>query len=356
MSATFAPLDPEQLTAFSALRDAAIAHSLAASEAAHPAVFARFGPRGRAACAEDIAYHLDFLEPALESGQADAFLSYLAWLAEVLRSRGVPTGSLPDSLRHLDAFYRGALPTAAADTLSHVLNAGVIHLASGAPPPAYDRPGPDPWDEADAFRDAILKGERRGAQRLFESALDRSSTLIGSEVHVIQPAMYAIGRAWQENRASVAQEHLATAISQSLMAAAFGQVLPADDNGGRALFACTPGNHHDVGLRMVCDAFEMDGWQAQFLGGNTPLPALLSQCSEFAPHVLCLSASLPQHLRALRTTLATLRQHLGDACPKVIVGGLVFNQFPSLADTLDAQWLGPTAEDAALAARALLPH
>jgi hypothetical protein len=65
---------------------------------------------------------------------------------------------------------------------------------------------------------------------------------------------------------------------------------------------------------------------------------------------------LPQHLRALRTTLATLRQHLGDACPKVIVGGLVFNQFPSLADTLDAQWLGPTAEDAALAARALLPH
>ncbi len=352
----FTPLDPDQLAAFAEQRAAAIAHALAASEAAHPEVFARFGPRGRAACAEDIAYHLDFLEPALESGQIEAFLSYLAWLAEVLKRRGVPTDSLPDSLLHLEAFFRHALPRDAADTVSQVLSAGIAHLAGGAEPPAYDRPGPDPWDESDAFRDAILKGERRGAQRLFENALTRSSTLVGSEVHVIQPAMYGIGRAWQENRATVAQEHLATAISQSLMASAFGQVMPKDDNGGRALLACTPGNHHDVGLRMVSDAFEMDGWQAQFLGGNTPLSALISQCTDYAPHVLCLSASLPQHLRILKETLLALRQRLGPDCPRVVVGGLVFNQFPALAKTLDAEWLGPTAEDAAKAARQFLPH
>ena len=351
-----APLDAEQLNAFAALRGAAIAHTLKASEAAHPEVFARFGARSRAACADDLAYHLDFLAPTLESGQPDAFLHYLAWLAQVLRSRGVPTGSLPDSLRHLDDFYRRTLPASIADTISQVLTAGLAHLASDAEPPAYDHPSPAPWEETDPFRDALLKGERRAAQRCFDDALNRSATLIGSEVHVIQPALYGIGRAWQENRVTVAQEHLATAMSHSLMARAFGLVLPADDNGGRAIFACMTGNHHDLGLRMVSDAFEMDGWQTQFLGGNTPLPALLSQCTAYAPHVLCLSASLPQHLRMLRETLAALRRQLGDASPRVVVGGLVFNHFPALANTLDAQWLGPTAEDAAVGARQLLPR
>lgn len=152
-------------------------------------------PRGRAACADDLAYHLDFLAPTLESGQAEAFLNYLAWLAQVLHSRGMPTGSHPDSLRHLDDFYRRDLPTGIADAISQVLTAGQAHLASDAAPPAYDTPGPTPWAESDPFRDAVLKGDRRAAQRCFEDALSRSATLVGSEVHVIQPALCGIGRA-----------------------------------------------------------------------------------------------------------------------------------------------------------------
>lgn len=191
----FSPLDTEQLNTFAALREAAIAHTLKASEAAHPEVFARVAPRGRAACADDLAYHLDFLAPTLESGQAEAFLNYLAWLAQVLRSRGMPAGSHPDSLRHLDDFYHRDLPTGIADAISQVLTAGQAHLASDAAPPAYDTPGPTPWAESDPFRDAVLKGDWRAAQRCFEDALGRSATLVGSEVHVIQPALYGIGRA-----------------------------------------------------------------------------------------------------------------------------------------------------------------
>ena len=60
-------IDPHGVERFCALREEAIAHALAASERAFPEVYARFGPKDRAACAEDLGFHHDFLQPALET-------------------------------------------------------------------------------------------------------------------------------------------------------------------------------------------------------------------------------------------------------------------------------------------------
>ena len=57
-------IDPHGVERFCALREEAIAHALAASERAFPEVYARFGPKDPAACAEDLGFHHDFLQPA----------------------------------------------------------------------------------------------------------------------------------------------------------------------------------------------------------------------------------------------------------------------------------------------------
>ena len=354
-TAPHARLDPAQLETFLALRDTAVAHAVDACAQANPALFARFGARGRSACSEDIRYHIDYLTPALEHGDPTPFLSYLGWLAQVLRARGVPAASLPQSLRDLATFYRQHLPPDTAATVAAVLEAGHAHLADAPAPPDYSQPSPAAWPECDPFQQAVLASERHRAQQLFDAAMAQDTSLVSAEIHVIQPALYAIGREWQANRVTVAQEHLATAMAQFVMANAYGRATPAPDNGGRALLACPPGNHHEVGLRMLADALEMDGWSVQCLGANTPTAALAAQAEHFAPHLICLSASLPQHLRRLRETINMVRQQLGACCPPIAIGGLVVNQFPALLHTLPAVTLGTDAEAAALAARAYLP-
>ena len=98
-------VDSNGIERFCALRGEAIAHALAASERASPEVYARFGPKGREACAEDLGFHLDFLQPALETGEIAPFLAYLGWLVQLLSSRGVPFGSVGQSLDDLAAFF-----------------------------------------------------------------------------------------------------------------------------------------------------------------------------------------------------------------------------------------------------------
>ncbi|MDZ7839493.1 MAG: cobalamin-dependent protein [Gammaproteobacteria bacterium] len=322
-----------------ALRHEAVRQVTDACMSAQPEIESRFGVRGREACGEDIHFHLDFLRSALEADDPSVFTRYLGWLARVLESRGVPVDSLPLSLDALREFYESRLGADAAG-ISGMLAEARCALDAGLDPPVYDQPCPSPWEEAEAFREAALAGDRAGAAEVFKLALARSGSLHEAEVHVIQPAMYEIGRLWQENMVSVAQEHLASAIAQTLMAQAYGLTGPTDTVDRSALFACSAGNQHAIGLRMVADAFEYAGWTVHFLGANTPSAALIQHARAFNPDIIGLSASLPYQLKGVRETVGALRDALGPDCPRIVVGGLVFNQFPELAEAVGAELLG----------------
>jgi methanogenic corrinoid protein MtbC1 len=134
--------------------------------------------------------------------------------------------------------------------------------------------------------------------------------------------MYEIGRLWQENRITVAQEHLATAVSQSVLARAYLQAAFAAPVGRKAVFAAVAGNHHILGLRMLSDAFETIGWDVLYLGADVPTADLIRQVDASSPDLLVLTLSLPTHLSVARATLEHLHAELGSRCPAVWVGGL----------------------------------
>ena len=344
-------VDPDTLSLMAKLRLDAIRFVMASGEQAYPALYARLDERGRTACAEDIGFHLDFLLPALESGDLAPFRAYLAWLSQVLTSRGIPTLSLARSIDDLGVFFQRQLGDAVSPALAAIADA---RSALNGDAPSYDCPRPASWAESEAYRDAALRGNYADAQALVVAAMQREQSLPRTSMHVVQRALYEIGALWQQNAVSVAQEHMATAMSQTILAQQMANVSIAPDNGLSALFACTAGNHHALGLRMVADAFEIDGWKTYFLGADTPTAALINAVAETRPRLVGLSISLPQHVRGLREAVSALRSHFGNACPKLFVGGLVFNQFPQLAHALGADLLGTDADSAVAQARRLL--
>jgi MerR family transcriptional regulator, light-induced transcriptional regulator len=347
-------LDSDALASFDAGRRDAVQYAAHSCEAAFPDLYAPFGERGREHCIEDIGFHLDFLRTTLETGDRYPFIAYLGWLADVLRSRNVPLDSLPHSLDALADYFRRYMGYA-SEPIVAALGDALDAFRRGIPPPRYGVPGPSAWEESAPFRDSALRGERQGAALSFNAALERSRSLTQAAVHVIQPALYEIGQLWQENQVSVAQEHLAAAITQTLMAQGFGKYEPAPDNGRTALFACVTGNHHTLGLRMVADAFELAGWRVHYLGANTPLPSLIHHARELLPDLIGLSASLPFQLMHLREAVQRLRAEFpGDKRPHIVVGGLVLNQFPPLAASIGAELMGTDAIAAVESATARL--
>ena len=72
---------------------------------------------------------------------------------------------------------------------------------------------------------AIRAGERRRAFALVDQACAAGVGLRTLYLDVFQPALREIGRLWQENEITVAEEHLATAITEIAMARLYGALL-----------------------------------------------------------------------------------------------------------------------------------
>lgn len=204
----------------------------------------------------------------------------------------------------------------------------------------------------DRYLQALLVGDRRRAQAVVADARAAGLELRQLYLDVFQPAMWEIGRLWQGNQISVADEHLATAITQMSMASLYSELfaLPDDGNGRTLIAACVDVERHEMGLRMLCDLLELAGWDTTFLGATVPTDGLVAMVRERGPDVVALSVALLPHVPRAERMIRALREELGAEAPLIMVGGQPFIENPALAGRLGADL---TASDAASAVELL---
>lgn len=350
MSADAVILSPEGMRRFTAQRTPAVESVTARFYQQHSSLYAQFGESGRTACREDLGYHLEFLRPVLEFGLCEPMVQYLRWLAAVLAARGLPSEHLTLSLDWLAEFFAGYMEASDAARITTALRAikSAFLAKSEAVPTIYLRM-PSAWPDCEDFEDAVLNGDRRRAEAVIERNLAQGRSFIDTELHIIQPALYRVGLAWQANKVSIAQEHLATAIAQSVMVQGLLKSEPGPCNGQKALLACVEGNQHAVGLQMVADAYQFAHWDVCYLGANVPTTALIHHVGVSKPALLGPSVSFPHQLRVVKDIMARLNNAFGTERPLVIIGGLAINNFPDLADKLGADTWSPDAAAAVTA-------
>lgn len=315
----------------------------------------QFGQRSREACREDLDFHLEFLRPVLEFGLIEPMVDYLRWLATVHATRDVPADHISLSLDWFAEFFSANMESSDAQIIAAGLqNAKAEFLAPTVALTPIERMMSSPWPESEAFEKALLSGDSRGANALLELCLERGDTLLNFELHVIQPALYGIGRKWQCNQVSVAQEHLATAMAQSIMSRGLMKVPLPPGCGQKVLLACVQGNTHSVGLQMVADGYYLAGWDVQFLGADVPSQSLVKHAIEWKPDLVGLSVAFAQQLRVARDIMTQLTHAMHDLRPPVIIGGMAVIQFARIADAVGADGWSPNAGTAVDAGTELL--
>jgi len=339
-------LRPEGLQRFRSLQSDAIAAVTERLYDAHGSVYAQFGPHGREVCREDLSFHLEFLRPVLEFGLMQQMVDYLVWLGSVLETRAVPSSHLALSLDWLGEFFAARMDAVDGPVVAAALQGARKGFESAAELPVVAPFTRKPWADTDTFETALLAGHQREAVAVVDRCIDEGHNLVDVEMNVIQPALYAIGMKWQLNQISVAQEHLATAIAHSVMTVGLLRSPVPPMHGKRMLLACVQGNNHAVGARMVCDAFQLAGWDVQFLGADTPTSALVGHAVQWKPDLIGLSVSLPQQLAAAKNVISRLCERLGPTRPPVLLGGLAINRFVHLVEMVGADAYSPNPQDA----------
>ena len=203
----------------------------------------------------------------------------------------------------------------------------------------------------DRYLRAQLAGDRREAVRLvIEDGLGRGASVIDLQTHIIQAAQDEIGQLWQQNRVTVAQEHMASAISQLSLAALFERATPARPLGKKLLLACVEGELHELPARIVADFLELEGFEVRYLGANVPHDDLVKMIAGEGPDLIGLSVTMSFNVPALRTAVARVRQ--ATECP-IFIGGHATRWSQGLAGELGVATAGATPSEVVATARRL---
>jgi methanogenic corrinoid protein MtbC1 len=128
---------------------------------------------------------------------------------------------------------------------------------------------------------------------------------------------------WENNLISVATEHLASAIVQTILNSQYHKVVhqKAQTN-RRVVLACVENELHQIGITMASDIFELHAWNTYFLGVNVPTDELIEFIQTVKPNVLALTMSLEFHTPSLIQMLTQIRMNFPDLV--IVLGGQAF--------------------------------
>lgn len=311
----------------------------------HPEFLSRFGAAGRMRCIEDADFHLQYLGHALQLATPALFVAYIQWARQMLENRGISWLDLQTNLELVrEELVRSMEPSDAAIVREYIETA----LSAGPADTASFLTGGLREPLARAYLTALLRADRRTATALIQNAAAEGLTIRDLYLDVFQPVQREIGRLWQNNDISVAEEHYCTASTQSIMAQFYPRILGTPRRGRKVVVACVGNELHEIGTRMIADFFELDGWDAIYLGANTPGAALVDLVCRERPDLVALGVTMTYHLGTASELVRRLRDD--DRCSdvKILAGGYVFQQHETLWQSLAVDAWAPDAAQAVI--------
>ncbi len=171
----------------------------------------------------------------------------------------------------------------------------------------------------DTFLLNLLQGNKGNCSALAHEYLAQNPSIQDLYEEVFKTALYEVGRLWENNKITVATEHMATAITEGILNELFAQIISGKKYNKKVVVACVENEQHQVGIKMVADIFELNGWESFFLGTGIPTAELVKYLFEIQPDILAISLSVYFNFTSLVKMLDVIKTEYPNL--QIILGG-----------------------------------
>jgi MerR family transcriptional regulator, light-induced transcriptional regulator len=290
-----------------------------------------------------IQYILVYLEEALQLDKPTIFLESLSWFQKM-----IPKYNLNEPI-----VYRGL--EIILEELKPYLNPTDYHacetlitqsLEQQRQTNKNNQPIIELSTVAQSYLDLLLQIRRSEASQLIMDLVNQGMSVKEVYEGIFQPVLYEVGRLWEIQQISIAQEHYCTTTTQAIMSQLHPIMFRSEKKGKRFIGSCIGKELHDVGIRMVTDFFEMDGWDTYYIGANTPRETLLESIQQIKPNLVGLSVTMYYYINEIKELVQEVRTLDSLKQIKIIVGGNAFNSIPDLWKEIGADGFASRASEA----------
>ncbi len=304
---------------------------------------------------QDTKYHFSYLAESIANNQVHLFEEYLRWCKTLFMEMNIPEHDMLINLELIRDLLKANFSGEASQEIEQYMNAGIEAFKAQYKKPESFITKEDTLESlAGQYLNALLNVDRRKALDLIMQAHQDGVSIKDLYLKVFQPVQHEIGRLWQLNQISVAQEHYVTASTQLIMSQLYPYLFSDTKKEKNMLVSCISGELHEIGARMVADFFEMEGWNTFYMGANTTLSSIIKTIKDYDASLLAVSATMTFNLDPVRQLIADVKQKAGMDCLKIIVGGYPFNTARDLWKTVGADGYAPDAREAINLANSLV--
>jgi len=312
-----------------------------------PDLKVRYGESGYHYYTRDIKFHFKFLGSALIYLSKGLFGSYVEWVNGLLTNLKVPKEDVVINFQCFKKVFEQLPPENLRPLLVEFIDAGLKQLGEPLETiPSFIDDKLPLAELATDYLSALLRGHQQEAHRLIRKAVKDGTDLRDIYLQVLEKVQLELGRLWQTNQLTVAQEHFCTHVTELVMAQLSPYTRHKPKNGRTLVATCVAGELHEIGIRMVSDFFALSGWNTYFIGANTPTESILQAVNQRMPDLLALSVTIPWHVPEAERVIAEVKRDNQLANIKTIVGGRVFKLDQELWKKIGADGFAPDAPTA----------
>lgn len=289
----------------------------------------------------DIETTINQLRVSFLYDDRDLFNHYMDWFGELSQNLDISKKGMLNHLDHLNESIQSNLSDEAdGKAVSERIEKGKKHFIDG-----LNRKIVGPSDNP--FLDYLIDMRTQDATEfIMEKAKNDTPVMTLFEEHLI-PTLRDVGLLWQHHRISVAKEHYATAVIQNIIGMLYPYLFTENNEASHSLLAVCAGKElHEIGMRIIADVFEMEGFDTTFLGSNIPVDVILGEMKETPPSLLAISSTTAASLEDTKKLIDAVRDDDSFDQLKIMVGGYQFLHADNLWKEVGADFTASSAKDA----------
>ncbi|MDF2675942.1 MAG: cobalamin B12-binding domain protein [Bacillota bacterium] len=144
---------------------------------------------------------------------------------------------------------------------------------------------------------------------------------------VLRPALYSIDDCVDKDNGCIWKEHVKTSIIKTVIESIYPFVIKLKKHveplNIKVIFVCPEKEYHEIGLRMMSDFFNLNGYDTIFIGTNSPRDQIITAILFSNPKYIAISVTDYYLLFEAQKMIQKIKSTY-DKNIIVIVGGLAF--------------------------------
>lgn len=139
---------------------------------------------------------------------------------------------------------------------------------------------------------------------------------------ILRPVMYKIGEDWTNNIISIATEHVASNVAQTLVKIIMDRV--TGNANKKKILICVPlGEEHHLGCDVLETYLSIKGYKVYNMGTSIPTESILSFIEYNNPDIVLVSITLEDNISAGQRLVKKIREQYNIP---ILVGGFAFQE------------------------------